>query len=107
MAEDEEFESEKKFHNAVERQFKRRSADQLPVRIEVQGKEHEGTLEDISGGGIRIKSEAKIPARGKITVHVPFKGKENQEMHLTGVIRWSKQVSEAGVELTSKSRDLS
>lgn len=106
MADEKMFESDAKFHSAVKRQFDRRDADHIPIRIEVQGKEYEGTLEDISEKGVRIQSDAELPGRGKITVHVPFKGNESREMHLTGVLRWTKQITEAGIELTSKSKDI-
>lgn len=106
MADDREFESEEKFHQAVKRQFDRRQADHLPVRIVLQGAEYDGTLEDISKGGVRIRTDADIPERGSVKVHVPIKGEKGKEMHLTGVIRWTETVTEAGIELTSKTRDV-
>lgn len=106
MAQNEPFETDEEFRKVVRRQFDRRDADHLPIRLEFQGEQHEGTLEDISQNGVRIQCEEELPSRGTIRVHIPYKDKDGKDMHLTGVIRWTKQITEAGIELTSKTRDL-
>ncbi|MFB6226916.1 MAG: PilZ domain-containing protein [bacterium] len=103
---DETFETDEDFRHAVNRQFERREASHIPVRLEVAGEEYDATLEDISKSGLRIQCDADIPTRGSVTVHVPYQGEEGKEMHLTGVMRWSKTVTQAGIELTSKTKDV-
>lgn len=87
----------------VNREFERRDANQLSVTIECQGKTYEGTLEDISPNGVRLKCDAELPSRGTIKIRVPYPDGDEKYL-LNGVLRWTRTITEAGVELTGKQK---
>jgi hypothetical protein len=92
-------------HDHVSRKFKRRDANQIPVEIECKGETFEGTLEDISQSGLRLKCNSDLPERGTIKIRIPQgEANDDSELLLKGILRWTEQTTEAGVELTGKVR---
>lgn len=90
----------------VKRQFKRKDVDQIPVRIECLGDTFEGWLEDVSKGGLRVQCEKDLPERGSIKIHIPQGTDSDKEMHVDGIICWTRNLSESGVQIIGKQKDL-
>lgn len=88
----------------VSREFERRDANQLSVTVKCQGETYDGTLEDISPNGVRLKCDADLPARGTVTITIPDGDGDGEKYLLNGVLRWTRSITEAGVELTGKQK---
>lgn len=90
----------------AKREFDRREVE-IPVEIEVKGERYDGTVQDISEGGLRLQCDEDLPERGTIKVHMPLGSEDSDKMlHIDGIIRWNKKITECGIEIMGKQKDV-